>query len=160
MAGISMESFPLMDHQALSRRQGSLARSAACGSSWRGRRCGGVPFQEGNLGWPLAKFAGCCGDVYAECAADLAQVGVVRCWPGAGNLAVDLPCCVAFEAAHDVPLALAGNPAPPRTREPGRQALRRPMTRSTRGQQISCRGHKDLTQSGVACAKEQSSMSG
>ena len=49
----------------------------------------------------MGKFA-CCGcDGAAEFCALLAQVGVVGGCLGVGNLVVDFPGGVAFEAAHD-----------------------------------------------------------
>lgn len=64
-------------------------------------------FQEGNLGGPLPKFAGCCRDRASECGAHLAKIAVV--WGGlwVGDLAVYFPGRVAFEAAHNFPFALA-----------------------------------------------------
>ena len=64
-------------------------------------------FQEGNLRGPLAEFAGCSADGHAECGARLPEIAVVRCRLGAGDLTVNLPRCVVFEAAHDLPFARA-----------------------------------------------------
>ena len=78
---------------AVERGQGVVAEEAA--------------FQERNPGWPLAKFAGCGRDGATERGAHLAKIGVVGGCLGVGDLAVDFPGCVAFEAAHDFAFALA-----------------------------------------------------
>lgn len=59
------------------------------------------------FGWPVAKFACCGGDGQSEFGAHVAQVGVVGGCLRVGDLAVDFPGCVPFEAAHDFPFALA-----------------------------------------------------
>ena len=64
-------------------------------------------FQTRKDGNPLAQFAGNGRDGEAEFGPHAAEVGVVWCRPGVGDLAVDFPGCVAFEAAHDFAFALA-----------------------------------------------------
>lgn len=64
-------------------------------------------FQTRQDGHPLAKFAGYGRDGDPEFGPHAAEVGVVGCRPGVGDLAVDFAGCVAFEAAHDFAFALA-----------------------------------------------------
>ena len=54
----------------------------------------------------MAKFAGYGRDGEPEFGAYAAEVGVVGCRPGVGDLAVDFSGCVAFGAAYDFAFSL------------------------------------------------------
>ena len=72
---------------------------------------GDPSFYAGEVGGPLVElFAGLL-QRDAELLPEAAEVGDVRCCDGAEYLAVDVPCDVAFEAAHGFSFALAvGHP--------------------------------------------------